>query len=419
MILRERWRVRKPPSVTRVILLTQWFEPEPTVKGLVLARELTRRGFEVEVVTGFPNYPEGALYPGYRMSWRQQEVIDGVLITRLPLYPSHDSSAFRRIANYVSFAVSATIYCLFQARRPDVLYVYQLPTLGLAARLVRAVRGPRLLFDIADMWPDTLRATGMVNNERVLRMVGWAAQSVYRSADAVVATTPGFRRLLIERGLPPERVTVIYNWSDERSLSACPPNEHDAGFRDGRFEIVFAGNLGKAQALTAVLEAAAILARDNSGIQFLFIGSGVEMERLKAFASDRQLPNVKFLPRVTMERIGAYLEQADALLVHLKADPLFTITIPGKTQTYMAMGKPVLIATPGDAATLVREARCGVEASPEDPESIAAAARTLAALPRDELLAMGHRARDYYDTYLGLSIGVDGFVSVFEKLGVG
>src|SRR5437868_9815473 len=109
----------------RILLLTQWFDPEPTIKGLVFARELVKLGYEVEVVTGFPNYPGGKIYSGYRMSWRQRETIEGVQITRLPLYPSHDDSAVRRVANYLSFALSAAFYCVFQARKADVVYVYQ------------------------------------------------------------------------------------------------------------------------------------------------------------------------------------------------------------------------------------------------------------------------------------------------------
>jgi glycosyltransferase involved in cell wall biosynthesis len=400
----------------RIMLLTQWFEPEPTLKGLVFARELIRRGYEVEVVTGFPNYPGGQLYPGYRISWRQREVIDGVQVTRLPLYPSHDASAIRRIANYMSFALSAGIYCLFKARRTDTIYVYQLPTLGGAAAVVKAVRGSRVVLDVTDIWPDTLSATDMVRSDRLLRAVGGLAQWVYRRVDAVVALSPGFRRLLIDRGVPPHKVHLIYNWCDERSLSAPRSQEFDSLPRDGKFNIVFAGNMGKAQGLTAVLDAAARLMMEAPDIRFVFIGGGVESEQLKAIAQDRGLTNVLFVPRVRMDKVGVYLEQADALLVHLKADPLFTITIPAKTQAYMAMGKPVLMATAGDAASLVREARCGVEALPENPESIASAARQLAALPRDELAAMGRRAKTHYTSHLSLSAGIDKFVSVFEAV---
>lgn len=400
----------------RILLLTQWFEPEPNPKGLVFAQELISRGYDVEVVTGFPNYPDGVLYPGYRMSWRRRDVVDGVSVTRLPLYPSHDASPVRRIANYMSFSVSALIYCLFQAKRADIIYVYQLPTLGCVAILLRAVWRTPVVLDVMDIWPDTIGESEMVKGQGFLRVAGRFAQSVYRRVDAVVALSPGFCRLLAERGVLPERLHLIYNWCDERSLALSQTPTSDPLPKDGTFNIVFAGNLGKLQGLTSVLEAASLLQREQRHIRFVFIGGGVETENLKAFARQSRLENVLFLPRVSIEEVGNYLQQADALLVHLRAQPLFEITIPSKTQAYMAMGKPLLIATLGDAARLVLDSGCGVQARPEDPESIAQAACDLAQLPPGELIAMGTRAKEYYLKHLSLSVGVDKFVSVFDRL---
>lgn len=398
----------------RILLLSQWFEPEPIFKGLLFARELVRRGFDVEVVTGFPNYPTGKLYPGYRMSWRKREVIDGVLITRLPLFPSHDASARRRIATYVSFALSALVYCTLQARRPAVIYVYQLPTLGVVAGLVKVIRRCAFVFDVQDVWPDALRATGMVRNGRVLAVVDRALRWVYRRADRVVALSPGFRRLLLQRGA--RDVELIYNWSPEEAL-ADPRDVEVPGFPgDDRFRLVFAGNLGKAQALDTVLEAADVLRERCPRVQIVFIGDGVERERLKAVALDRGLANVTFLPRVGMDEIGWVLQRADALLLHLKNDPLFSITIPGKTQAYMAIGKPILSAVPGDAADLVRQAQCGVEARPEDPESIAAAAVALASMTTADLQALGRRGRAFYESNLSVAVGVDRFARIFHAV---
>ncbi|MNE41437.1 putative glycosyl transferase [compost metagenome] len=160
---------------TRVLLLTQWFDPEPTFKGLVFARELVAQGFEVEVVTGFPNYPGGKLYPGYRIKLIQREVIDGVTVTRLPLYPSHGQSGIGRVLNYISFAASSLLYGLFGAKKPDVIYAYHPPlTVGIAAAFIRLLRRVPVVYDIQDMWPDTLRATGMFSNEKALRIVARA-----------------------------------------------------------------------------------------------------------------------------------------------------------------------------------------------------------------------------------------------------
>ena len=169
------------PRRTRVLLLTQWFDPEPTFKGLVFARELVRQGFEVEVLTGFPNYPGGKVYPGYRIQWLQREVINGVQITRVPLYPNHDQSAIKRVLNYASFAASATMYGVFMAKRADVMYAYHPPlTVGMAAALIKLFRRIPVVYDIQDMWPDTLRATGMLNNPKALDMVARVCRWVWR-----------------------------------------------------------------------------------------------------------------------------------------------------------------------------------------------------------------------------------------------
>lgn len=400
-----------------MLLLTQWFDPEPTFKGLVFARELVRQGFDVEVVTGFPNYPGGKVYAGYKIKLIQRECIDGVQITRLPLYPNHDQSAIKRVLNYASFAASALVYGLFMAKRADVMYAYHPPlTVGVAASLIRWVRGIPLVYDIQDMWPDTLRATGMLNNHRALSLVGRVCDWVYRRVDQLVVLSPGFKRLLVQRGVLESKIDVIYNWADESALKS-PEGAVPAAFPAAdRFRVVFAGNMGKAQALDAVLDAAAILQARGSRASFVMLGGGVEVSRLKTRALEMTLDNVVFLPPVSMSEVGTFLAAADVLLVHLRKDPLFEITIPSKTQAYMAVGRPLLMAVNGDAADLVRQAKCGLTAASVNPLALADAVDTLAAMPAEELKMMGENAFSYYRQTLGLNVGVSKFAEVFERL---
>ncbi|HUG13394.1 MAG TPA: glycosyltransferase family 4 protein [Thermomicrobiales bacterium] len=400
----------------RILILTQWFEPEPVLKGMVFARALVERGYEVEVVTGFPNYPVGRLYPGYTMSLIKRERIDGVEVTRLPLYPSHDRSPIRRALTYLTFAASGGVYCLFFAKTPDVVYVYSLPTMGVVASVLKRLRGAPFIYDIQDVWPDSLQATGMMRSKPMVNAIAAVLRWVYRQAGAIVVQSGGFRRTLVERGVPESKVEVIHNWCDEVTLNRpSPANSVQFPVRDG-FRILFAGNMGKAQGLDAVIDAAGLAQIRASHIQFVFVGAGLDVDRLKALARDRSLRNVVFLPRVEMDQVGALLADADALLVHLRPDPLFTITIPSKIQAYLAMGKPILIAVPGDATSLVREAGCGIEAASGDPESIASAAIQLASLRPAELADMGRRARDYYRTQLAIDVGVTKFVAAFERV---
>lgn len=401
----------------RVLLLTQWFDPEPTFKGLVFARELVAQGFDVEVVTGFPNYPGGKVYAGYKIKLIQRETIDGVQITRLPLYPNHDQSAIKRVLNYASFAASALVYGLFVAKRADVMYAYHPPlTVGIAASLIHWGRGIPLVYDIQDMWPDTLRATGMINNPRALALVGRVCDWVYKRVDRVVVLSPGFKRLLVQRGVPESKIDVIYNWADESALLS-PVGAVPADFPGpDRFKVVFAGNMGKAQALDAVLDAAAILQARGSRASLVMLGGGVEVSRLKTRANDMKLGNVVFLPPVLMSEVGTVLAAADVLLVHLRKDPLFEITIPSKTQAYMAVDKPLLMAVNGDAADLVRQAKCGLTAESENPQALADAVDALAAMPAEDLKTMGESASRFYQEALGLQVGVAKFAAVFESL---
>jgi glycosyltransferase involved in cell wall biosynthesis len=407
---------------TRVVLLTQWFDPEPTFKGLAFARELVRQGFEVEVVTGFPNYPGGRLYEGYRIRLIQREVIDGVQITRLPLYPSHDGSALRRVLNYASFSASSLLYGLFRLKRPDVIYAYHPPlTVGVTASLLRLIRRIPVVYDIQDMWPDTLRATGMLSNERALSLIGRLCAWVYRRVDRIVVLSPGFRRLLVQRGVPEEMIEVIYNWCDEGALAAGAEGVSQQAGLPGpdRFKVVFAGNMGPAQALDSVISAAGQLSDVAPEVCFVLVGSGISVDALKANVADTGLTNVVFVPRVPMAEVGAILRTADALLVHLKNDPLFAITIPSKTQAYMAMGKPLVMAVPGDAAELVQRAECGVTARAEDPGSLADAVLQLVNMPVNEREKLGENSKRYYLDELSIAVGVGRFADCFRSLAAG
>lgn len=404
-------------TALRILLLTQWFDPEPTFKGMVFARELQALGHDVEVLTGFPNYPGGELYPGFRQKWLCRSTIDGVSVTRVPLYPSHDGSAIKRVLNYVSFMVSSSLYGVFGAKKADIIYVYHPPiTAGLAAAVIGFVRRTPYVIDVQDLWPDTLRSTGMINNERALALAGRVCNWTYRRAKHVVVLSPGFRKILIERGIRAERLSVIYNWCDEAALAVDNGRTVDTSYMDGHFNVVFAGNIGKAQALEAVIRAAQIVWERNKSVRFVFVGAGVEVEALKALAEQLNVQNLRFVPRVPMSEIGTILSRADVLLVHLKDDPLFEITIPSKTQAYLAVGKPILMGVRGDAARLVMDAEAGMAVAPENDEEIADAVLRFAALPAAERERIAKNAKTFYREHLSLKSGSRQFSDLFERL---
>jgi glycosyltransferase involved in cell wall biosynthesis len=272
------------------------------------------------------------------------------------------------------------------------------------------------VYDIQDLWPDTLRTTGMLNNETVLSILGMVCNQVYKQVDQIVVLSPGFKNLLIERGVPERKIEVIYNWADEERLKVAANNPPIGFPGSDEFRLLFAGNMGMPQALGAVLEAARLLKVKGVLAKLIFVGTGLEVEDLKIKAAALELNNVMFFPSVPMSEIGAYLNNSDALLVHLKSDKLFEITIPSKTQAYMAVGKPILMAVEGNAAELINIAGCGVLAKPENPTAIADAVESLARMSPVEREEMGHRGSSFYNQNLSLQSGAEKFKKLFEDV---
>lgn len=401
----------------RILLITQWFDPEPTSKGLVFARALVQKGFQVEVLTGFPNYPGGKIYPGYKIKLCRKETIDDIMITRVALFPSHDRNAMKRALNYLSFFVSALVYGLFFARKPSVIYAYHPPlTVGMAAILIRLIRRVPVVCDIQDLWPDTLRATGMLSNKLVLHFISIICKWVYQNSNEIVVLSPGFKTRLMERGVPSDKIHLIFNWSSEISVSKFDGKVYLQKMKQPLFHVLFAGNIGKAQALDSVVHAAKLIESHDNQIHITFVGDGVDLVRIKQVAGNLELNNVSFIPRVSMNEVGCLLEEADVLLVHLRRDPLFQITIPSKTQAYMAAGKAIVMCVDGDAADVIREARCGVIATSESPESIAESIIQIKNMQEDERLRLGSNGKEFYQEKMSLRVGVEKFNKIFQRM---
>jgi glycosyltransferase involved in cell wall biosynthesis len=378
----------------RILYLTQWFEPESNIlKGVAFVRALENAGHEVTVVTGFPNYPSGRLYPGYRLRWRQHETIDGVRIVRLPLYPSHDASSLGRSLNYLSFFLAAFLYCLLRGRRFELAYVYHPPiTVGLAAALGGGLWRLPFVLDVQDLWPDTIAASGMAGAGRLARPIGMLCRLVYRCAAQIVVQSEGMRRALIDRGLPEAKLSTVRNWANAEAQP--PPQPESARCGEGPFTFVYGGNFGTAQGLETVIEAAAILARTRPDIAVRLIGDGIDAARLRQRAAGAA--NLRIEGPVPQTAITALFARADALLIHLRDDPLFAITIPSKTQAYLAVGRPIVAAIRGEAATLLAQSGAAIVLAPGDPVALARAFCELADLPQAQRQQMGEAGKRFY-----------------------
>lgn len=407
----------------RILYLTQFFDPEPMIKGAQFARGLADRGHDVEVVTGFPNYPGGKIYPGFRVRPYRREVIDDITVHRVPLYPSHSNNSLGRIFNYMSFFLSALLFGLLRAGRYDAVYVYHPPlTPALAASLFCRWHKKPLTIEIQDLWPDTVAASGMAN-PRIVATLNRLCSFVYRSADRIIAQSPGMRDKIASRGVPDDKLTVIFNWATY--LPAAP--DRNQPIRDdiaqafaGHFNIVFGGNLGQAQNLDILVDAAIIARKSVPTLRFHLVGDGIARMALEAqIAATHASDIVRIHPPVNRLAMDRVFDAADLLALHLNDDPLYNITIPSKTQHYLACGKPIVAGIGGVAAEILDASGAAIIRPPLDVAGIAAAMVKLAAMSPDQRRDMGQRGRLHYEKQFAFDQAITKTLDVIEQANYG
>lgn len=402
----------------RILFLTQWFQPEPFFKGLPFAKRLQAMGHDVEVLTGFPNYPGGELYSGYKLHFFQREKMNGVSVNRVALFPSHDRSTIRRIINYISFSVSATLLGPFLVKKPDIIYVYNLITLAWAAVILKNLYGCKVVYDVQDLWPESVANSGMLNNRSAMSILNWWCRWAYRQADKIAVLSPGFKKALVSQGIAEKHIEIIYNWEDETSDTLPEIDKHfiEKWGICKPFNVVFAGTMGFFQRVDTVLETAYLLKKILPNLGFILVGGGVEVERLKSIAKKQKLDNVVFVDRQPKNTMWKIWSIADVLLVHLIDIPLFKITIPSKTQAYLAAGIPIVMAVRGDAANLVEQSRGGIVCPPEDPNEMAKAIIKLYEMTFEERKNIGHKGKEFYQRRLSFDNGCEKFIKLFREV---
>jgi len=403
----------------RILLVKQLFNPEPTAKSLDFAKELIKRGHEVEVLTGFPSYPIGRIYDGYKQRFYKREQMDGVSLIRVPIYPDHSSSGAKRFMHYISYAFSATFIGLFLIKKPDVCFVYQgaIPA-AIPAIVLKKLRGIPFLYDINDLWPETVAASGMMKNKWMLKFIDAWCNFNYRNAKAITVATPGFYKTLISKNVPAKKLEIVSNWSrDKISSETLSRKILETYFRENKINILYAGNLGIVQSLATILKAAKKLKEaKNTKVQFIFLGGGADEETLKQCAIDWRLDNVSFIPRVESSEVTKYLNAADFLLVHLKKDELFKITIPSKILAYLKSGKPILMGLEGDAFDILKDAEAGFGFEPDNVDDLTLQIKKMMSLSSEEIKAMGLRGKTYYENNLSMGSSVDKLEANFIKI---
>lgn len=384
----------------KILLVTQYFWPE-NFRVNDLALHLQRQGHQVTVLTGIPNYPAGKFFDGYGLFRRTTELFCGIKIIRAPLMSRGKGGGLRLTVNYFSFALFASIYGIVRVGRNfDVIFVHEPSpvTVGIPAIVLKKITGAPILFWVLDIWPESVSAVGAVTQPWVIEWVRCITRWIYSSCDRVLLQSMGFMKHTIEMGVPVERIRYFPSWAEEFYHPSEPTIENKLDLPDG-FRIMFAGNIGVAQDFGTILEAAEILKKDLH-IKWIILGDGRMLEWVRKEVHMRGLEQtVHLMGRHPVEKMPEYFAHANALLVSLKKDPIFSLTIPGKIQSYLACGKPVVAMLDGEGARIIREANAGVACPAEDAHALVKAVVQLSQMDRKDLEAMGHNGRKYYETH--------------------
>ena len=391
-----------------ILYVTQYYPPEscaPAARVDEFTQEWARQGQRVTVLTGFPNHPEGIVHAAYREDWRRgfsHEERKGVNVCRTWLYPAPNRGLWGRAANYSSFALSAALSGPWVVSGESVVIATSPQILvGAAGYVVALSRRRPFVFEVRDLWPQSLEAVGQASAGSLLyRAVGRLADFLYRHADRIVVDGEWKRRALVAAGVPSEKIALIRNGAtddfclDPTSSSAREARErvrNDLGL-SGRFVVLYAGTLGMAHRLETVLEAAFQL-RERGELAFLMIGEGADREKLMEQSGRMGLTNVLYLGRQPREAIPRYLAAADVCLVPLRRSEVFKTAIPCKMFEAMAAAKPVVLGVEGEAKEILTAARAGIVVPPEDSSALATAILRLWSHPR-LCCELGENGRD-------------------------
>ena len=383
----------------KLLLVGQYFWPESFIINDIV-RTLNEQGHEVVVATGKPNYPEGKVFNGYRACGLQRErYLEHVEVLRVPLWPRGRGGAKNLMFNYMSFVISGLLFLpwLLRGRKFDAILVFAPSpiTQAIPAIPLKWLKKARLALWVQDLWPESLAATGFVRNSHLLRAVGWMVRAIYWQCDILLVQSRAF-------------VEPVARYANRKKIQYYPNSMDGSGSKapvsipsellellEQHFCVVFAGNLGTAQALETLVQAAVHL-REEPRIRIVLVGSGSRLDWLKAQQQTLGLDNLVLPGRFPMDAMPQIFEHASALLVSLSDEPAFAQTIPSKIQAYLAAGRPIIACMNGEGARVVCEAGAGLISPAEQILPLVANIRLMLSYEQQQLDAMGRSGREYF-----------------------
>jgi glycosyltransferase involved in cell wall biosynthesis len=393
----------------KILIVTQYFWPE-NFRINDLTQELVQRGHSVTVLTGIPNYPAGKVFEAYRQNPKTFGHYGGAAVWRVPMLARGQGSV-RLFLNYLSFVVGGCLCGPWRLRgqQADVVFVFGLSpvTLALPAILLGRVKRAPVVMLVLDLWPETLAAIGVVRSPRVLGWVGHMVKFIYERCTLVLGQSRGFLGSIAKYCSDTQKIRYFPSWAEDVFSQADLVSAPEVPVREGVFNVLFAGNIGEAQDLLAVMEAAESL-KHNASIRWLIVGDGRKFGWLQDEVRRRGLRgSVLLLGRFPVERMPSFYAHADALLVSLQKDPVFSMTIPGKVQSYLMAGVPLVGMLDGEGAKVITEANAGLVCAAGDSGGLAAAVLEMAAMSADQRHQLGVNGRDFAHREFGRNLLMD------------
>jgi len=389
----------------RILILTNHFYPE-NFRVNDVAFELAGKNFEVTVLTGIPNYPQGKFYKGYGLLKKRKEIIKGVKVIRVPLIPRGKDNLFMLTLNYISYAFFLFIWSFFLAlfRRFDLVFVHHTSPifLGLSAVLVKRMQKIKMYFWNLDLWPESVTETTGFNIGFVMKVLNKIVRFIYQNSDKILISSRAFSQSMISKGADENRLIYFPNWAEDVFLNSefGAVNLNNYKIAQDSLKIMFAGNIGAAQDMENVMRAIELASHESYPISWIFIGEGRKLDWMKNRVDELHLEkNVFFLGQHPVVLMPSYFQTADVMLISLKNEKIFSYTAPAKIQAYMASAKPILAMINGEGASIIEEAKCGLTGMAGDADTLVENALKFARMSIEERKEMGKNGFRYYQNY--------------------
>ncbi|MCR9132585.1 MAG: glycosyltransferase family 4 protein [bacterium] len=383
----------------KILIVTQYFYPEQFIIN-DFALSLKNKGFEVSVLTGLPNYPTGKFTKGYSYKGPFTEIWKGILINRLIHFPRFNSSSIGLIINYVSFTIASIIRALFYRGKFDLILVFE-PSpifIGLPAIILKKKTRKKIFFWVQDLWPDTLKYAGGISNQKILNIIGSLTKYIYSYCDIILCQSMGFVRHIELQGVEKQKLKYLPNFIENNLLGTEPDKDIENILPKG-FRITFAGNIGESQDFDTLLNACKIIKEKGyDDIKWLILGDGRKKDYVAKKVLEYKIKDsFHLMGRFPKEKMPYFFHYSDALIVSLKKNPIFELTIPSKLQGYLAAGKPIIGSLDGVGQNIINEARCGICADAEKPEELAESILNFYNLSEERKIEMGVNGFNYFN----------------------